>query len=138
MDAQWMWWIAAAVLIGAELMTGTFYLLAIGVALAIGGVAAMVQMSIEAQFLIAAVAGIVLVFVAHRWRHKHGRPPPPVPHDVGQTVHVATWNADGTARVDYRGTQWTAELAHADSPRHQTMVIVGMRGPNLIVDAPKH
>ena len=28
----WIWWVLAAVLVGAELFTGTFYLLAVGVA----------------------------------------------------------------------------------------------------------
>src|SRR6266508_2030627 len=40
MDAQWVWWILAAILIGAELLSGTFYLLAIGVAMALGGMVA--------------------------------------------------------------------------------------------------
>jgi hypothetical protein len=40
MGAFWIWWIAAAALIGAELLTGTFYLLAVGSAAAIGGLAA--------------------------------------------------------------------------------------------------
>ena len=36
----WIWWILAALLIGLELATGTFYLLAVGIAFAFGGVAA--------------------------------------------------------------------------------------------------
>ena len=40
MSAYWIWWALAAVLVGAELVTGTFYLLAVGVAFALGGVAA--------------------------------------------------------------------------------------------------
>jgi membrane protein implicated in regulation of membrane protease activity len=40
MLAHWAWWIAAAVLVGAELVTGTFYLLAVGLAAAAGGIAA--------------------------------------------------------------------------------------------------
>ena len=36
----WTWWILAALLIGLELATGTFYLLAVGIAFALGGVAA--------------------------------------------------------------------------------------------------
>ena len=31
MSAYWMWWIAAAALVAAELLTGTFYLLVVGV-----------------------------------------------------------------------------------------------------------
>jgi len=36
MTDYWTWWILAAVLVGAELVTGTFYLLAVGVAFAVG------------------------------------------------------------------------------------------------------
>lgn len=136
MALYWIWWIAAALLIGAELLTGTFYLLAIGGAVIVGGIVALMGMRIEAQWIIAAVCAFVFTFIAHRWRMKHGRPSAQVPDDVGQTVRVAVWNDDGTARVDYRGTQWTAILASSDTPRSETMVIVGMRGSNLIVGAP--
>src|SRR4029453_15507009 len=68
MSGQWIWWIAAAILIGAELVTGTFYLLAIGVAAAIGGVAAFLGAAEAMQFAIAGVLGVVLTVVAHRWR----------------------------------------------------------------------
>jgi membrane protein implicated in regulation of membrane protease activity len=31
--------------------------------------------------------------------------------DIGERVTVAAWAADGTARVPYRGSMWTARLA---------------------------
>ena len=37
MSIEWIWWIAAAVLIGAELLTVSFYLLAVGLAFVLGG-----------------------------------------------------------------------------------------------------
>ncbi len=133
MQAHWMWWIAAAVLIGAELVTYTFYLMAIGVAVALGGVAAVLGANVETQWAVAAVLGLVLTLFAHRWRMTHARPAMQTPADVGRSVHVRHWNADGTARVDYRGTQWTAILATPQTPRAESMVIVGMRGSNLVV-----
>jgi membrane protein implicated in regulation of membrane protease activity len=133
MDAHWMWWIAAAVLIGAELLTYTFYLLAIGVAVALGGLAAFLGASTEMQWAVAAVLGFVLTLIAHRWRMTHARPGVQTPADVGNSVHVRHWNADGTARVDYRGTQWNAVLETPQTPRADSMVIVGMRGSDLIV-----
>ncbi|HEX7328352.1 MAG TPA: NfeD family protein, partial [Casimicrobiaceae bacterium] len=60
-------------------------------------------------------------------------PPPQAPLDVGQSVRVQGWNEDGTARVNYRGTQWTAELATPDTPRAETMFIVAMKGSVLVV-----
>ena len=40
MSEYWLWWIMAAILVGAELVTGTFYLLALGIAFAFGGIGA--------------------------------------------------------------------------------------------------
>ncbi|MEO8849507.1 MAG: NfeD family protein, partial [Casimicrobiaceae bacterium] len=108
MDAQWSWWIVAAVLIGAELVTNTFYLLAIGIAVALGGTAALFGASVEMQWAVASVLGLAFTFFAHRWRMSHASPGGQIEADVGKSVHVRHWNADGSARVDYRGTQWTA------------------------------
>jgi regulator of protease activity HflC (stomatin/prohibitin superfamily)/membrane protein implicated in regulation of membrane protease activity len=60
MSVEWAWWIVAAVLVGAELLTGTFYLLAIGMAVAFGGVAAFAGASLPMQFAVAGVLGVVL------------------------------------------------------------------------------
>jgi membrane protein implicated in regulation of membrane protease activity len=131
-DAYWGWWIAAALLAGAELVSNTFYLLAIAIAVACGGAAAYFGASTEAQWAVAAVLGLAFTFVAHRVRMRM-RPLPQTSADVGQSVRVRHWNADGSARVDYRGTQWTAELATPETPRRESMVIVGVRGSKLIV-----
>ena len=133
MSEYWIWWIAAALLVGAELLTGTYYLLAVGLALGIGGMAAWLGATAPVQFAIAAVAGVLLTVAAHQWRLRRALPPPQPPLDVGQPVHVQGWNADGTARVAYRGTQWTAELATPETPRAETMFIVAMRGSTLVV-----
>ena len=133
MNALWFWWIAAAVLVGAELMTGTYYLLAVGIALAVGGVAALLGASTPLQFVAAGVAGVALTIAAHRWRLQRALPPQQPPLDVGQAVRVMGWNDDGTARVAYRGSQWTAELATPDTPRAETMFIVATRGSVLVV-----
>ena len=129
----WIWWIAAAILIGAELVTGTFYLLAIGVAAAIGGVAAWLGAAEAMQFAIAGVLGVVLTIVAHRWRLAHATPPAQPSLDFGQAVQVRTWNPDGTARVAYRGADWDADLVTAETPRAETMYIVATRANTLVL-----
>ena len=133
MSALWIWWIAAAVLIGAELLTGTFYLLAVGAAFAIGGAAAMAGLSMEVQLTVAGIAAVLLVWAAHHWRSRKAKPEPQPSLDLGQSVRVQGWNPDGTARVSYRGSQWTAELASPDTPRAETMFIVATRGSVLVV-----
>ncbi len=110
MAMYWIWWVLAALLVGAELMTGTFYLLAVGVAFAVGGVAAFVGAPLPLQLGIAGVLSLAGAAAAHRWRVARALPQPPS-LDVGQSVKVLDWKDDGGARVGYRGTQWDAELA---------------------------
>ena len=129
----WIWWIVAALLIGAELVTGTFYLLAIGVAAGLGGVAALLGANEPTQFAVAGVLGVVLTVLAHRWRLAHAEPPAQPPLDVGQAVRVERWNPDGTARVAYRGSDWDAELAAPDVSRAETMYIVATRANVLVL-----
>ena len=133
MAAYWIWWIIAGGLIVAELVTGTFFLLALGVAFAIGGVAAVLGATFEIQLVIAGLVAIVGIFLAHRWRRRSAAAPQEPAFDIGQTVRVQAWNPDGTARVAYRGTLWQAETPTADTPRGDTMVIVGVRGSTLVI-----
>jgi membrane protein implicated in regulation of membrane protease activity len=133
MHAYWTWWIVAAVLVGIELVVGTFYVLAIGIAVALGGVAAWLGASEPIQFTVAGVLGVVLTVIAHRLRVGRAQPPLPPPLDVGQSVQVRSWNPDGTARVAYRGTEWDAELAAAGTPRAETMYIVATRANTLLL-----
>ncbi len=129
----WGWWIVAAILIGVELVVGTFYLLAIGIAVALGGVAAWLGAEKPMQFAVAGVLGVVLTIAAHRLRLTRVQPPAPAPLDVGQAVRVQRWNADGTARVAYRGSDWDAELATSDTARAETMYIVATRANVLVL-----
>jgi membrane protein implicated in regulation of membrane protease activity len=133
MALHWIWWIAAALAIAAELLTGTFYLVAIGIAIAAGGVAAWAGFALEMQFLIAGALGVVLTLAAHHWRLRRIQAPPQQGLDIGQAVSVREWRADGTARVAYRGTLWDAELARADIARDAPLYIVDTRGSVLVV-----
>lgn len=135
MAAHWVWWILGVMLIGAELVTGTFYLLAPGIAFVLGGLTAWSGAPLALQLLVAAVLSAAGTFAAHRLRGR-GTAAAPLPSlDVGQAVQVQIWHPDGTARVNHRGTQWNAELARPDGARERTMYIVGTRGSTLIVSA---
>jgi membrane protein implicated in regulation of membrane protease activity len=136
MAAHWLWWIVGVALIGAELITGTFYLLAIGIALLFAGLAAWLGADLAIQCLVAALFAVAGCVAAHHWRVRRGEPPPQPPLDVGQSVQVQTWHADGSARVVYRGTHWDATLARPGDPREAIMVIVGMRGSTLLIAPP--
>jgi membrane protein implicated in regulation of membrane protease activity len=129
----WIWWILAAVLIGAELLTGTFYLLAVGVAFVLGGVAAWLGGPLPVQLLIGGVFAVAGTIAAHQWRRLHAMPTQQAGLDVGQEVDVVAWHDNGTARVKYRGTQWDAEIASPGAARAQTMYIVATRGSTLVI-----
>ena len=133
MAAYWLWWIAAALLVGVELISGTFYLLALGIAVAVGGVGAWLGMVTATQFFVAGAAGVVLVFLAHRWRKGHTALARQVSLDVGALVHVDQWHGDGTARVVHRGTTWDAELENPDTPRADSFYVVATRGSVLVL-----
>jgi membrane protein implicated in regulation of membrane protease activity len=133
MAAYIVWWVLAAVLVGIELMTGTFYLLAVGVAFVAGGIAAFAGAALPVQMMIGATLGIIGTLLAHRWRKQQVQMAPQVPLDVGQSVEVLAWKPDGTARVEHRGTQWDAELATAATTRAKVMYIVGTRGSTLLI-----
>ena len=133
MAAYWIWWIIAGGLVVAELVTGTFFLAALGVAFGVGGLAALLGAGFEIQLVVAGAVAIGGIFLAHRWRRRQAPQAQEPAFDIGQTVRVQAWNPDGTARVAYRGTLWQAEAAAADVPHGDTMVIVGVRGSTLVI-----
>lgn len=135
MAAHWVWWILGVVLIGAELVTGTFYLFALGVAFVVCGAFAWLGATLPVQLIAASILSLVGVYGAHQWRLRRGTPPPQPGLDIGQPVVVQSWQPDGSARVTYRGTQWRAELARPDVPRQHTLYIVATRGSTLVLDA---
>ena len=141
MDSNWatVWWIAAGVLIAAELATGTFYLLMLAIGAVAGAVAALFGLSLAVQMLAAAFAGgaAVLAWRQQRSRGRRAAPAsrnPDVNLDIGQSVQVDAWSADGLARVQYRGAAWQARFiggAPAVSGRH---VIRAIEGSCLLLD----
>jgi membrane protein implicated in regulation of membrane protease activity len=133
MSTFWIWWIAGAVLIGAELVTGTFYLLAVGIAAAIGGLAAWLGAGLGWQFVIAGALGVVLTIAAHRWRLSRAAPEPDRGLDIGRAVQVQTWNPDGSARVAYRGSSWNAVLESPAVSRTAPLYISATRGSVLVL-----
>jgi membrane protein implicated in regulation of membrane protease activity len=134
MAAYWIWWIAAAALIAVELLTGTFFLLVIGLAVACGGLAALLGAPIPVQWLIAGVLGVIGTVWLQRWKRGIAANSPSQPAlDIGAQVHVLSWGPDRTARVSYRGSSWDAELAAPDTPKAETMYIAALRGSVLIL-----
>ncbi len=116
------WWIAAGVIVGLELISGTFYLLMLSIGAVAGGLIAFLGGDLDAQMVVAAIVGLLAVGAWHYWRINHPNlgntadsANPDLHLDVGQTLTVIAWGPDARARVQYRGTQWDAEL---HSPAH--------------------
>ena len=111
-SASTWWWIAAGVLVAGELATGTFYVLMLAIGCAVAALAGYAGISFFAQVVAAVVVGGAAVLAWHRKRMNDPRVTVnPAANrdlnlDIGEQVHVDGWNADGTARVPYRGSAW--------------------------------
>ncbi|OYT89503.1 MAG: hypothetical protein CFE46_03580 [Burkholderiales bacterium PBB6] len=111
-----LWWALAGVLVVVELLTGTFYLLMLALGAAAAAVAAHLGLGGTQQVLAFAAVGGGAVAVWHWRRAQSPRSAPAdsnrdVHLDIGERVTVEAWAPDGTARVNYRGSQWSARLA---------------------------
>lgn len=139
-DSTW-WWLLAGTAVAVELLTGTFFLLMLALGLAAAALAAQAGAGLALQLATAAVVGGGAVLAWSRWRRMHPRDPEPAANrdinlDIGETLHIGRWNADGTAHVRYRGADWTAALATpAETPKAGSYRIVAVRGSHLIVQA---
>jgi membrane protein implicated in regulation of membrane protease activity len=127
------WFVLALILVGLEMATGTFYLLVVSIALAIGGAAAYFGLGISAQFALASLAGVAGVILLRRWKDGGTVDKASQSLDAGQPVKVLNWRDDGTARVFYRGTEWDAELESKDSGQEGVFYIKDIRGSVLVL-----
>jgi membrane protein implicated in regulation of membrane protease activity len=136
MQAYVWWFVLGFGLVVAELMTGTFYLLVIAIALACAGVAAFVGAPLAAQLVIAAAIGLggSIWLRKARFGKVHGRGLDPVQNmDIGQVVHIERWAPNRTARAAYRGAQWDVELAPGEAMQAGEFVIRDIQANRLIV-----
>jgi membrane protein implicated in regulation of membrane protease activity len=138
LNAATGWWIAAGVLVAVELTTGSFYLLMLALGAAAGALAAHSGLGSSAQVVVAAVLGGGAVVAWHLKRSRQPNAEPvernrDVSLDIGQSVHVAEWQPDGTARVHYRGAAWSVRLAPGSPPAPGPHVIVAVQGSELSV-----
>ena len=110
--ADWtLWWLLAGAAVAVELLTGTFYLLMLGIGMVAGALAAHAGMARPTQLVFAAIVGVAAMAGWHfvrRRRLADGMPGTNLDFDAGEHVHVDAWTADQTASVRYRGTVWTA------------------------------
>ena len=109
MDSSLAWLVAGIVLIVAELATGTFYLLVLGVAALIAAAVAYAGAGFVMQVMVAGAIAIAGIFwIRARKQALAAQPMPGL--DVGQPVTLDSWvnRDDRLARVKYRDALWDA------------------------------
>lgn len=112
MDISLAWLIAAFILVIAELATGTFYLLVLGVAAFVGAGVAYAGGALVWQSLVAAIVGVAGVVWVQQYR-KRAASSPMQGVDVGQPAAFDSWvnQRAGHARVKYRDALWDAHVS---------------------------
>jgi len=139
MESYIGWFVLGFGLLVAELLTGTFYLMVIAVALGVAGLAALAGASFPLQVVIAAAISLGGSLWLRRTRFgrraKSAGADPVQNMDVGQSLRVEQWSASRTARASYRGADWDVELAPGEPAVAGEFVIREITASRLIVAA---
>jgi membrane protein implicated in regulation of membrane protease activity len=142
MEGYLAWLIVGFALVIIELMTGTFYLLVLGVGAFAGAAVAWFGGTLFAQCATAGVIALIGTYVVHEWhkRQKAAIGAKGIMLDLGQSVVFESWvdQKTGAARVKYRGASWDAVI----EPRQATqpsdvLYITGQSGQTLRVSPVK-
>ena len=139
MELWLLWLIAGFVLVIAELLTGTFYLLVVGVGAFAGSVAAWMGANVIVQAIVGSAVALAGAWFVHHWHEAHRKNDkgPSNLLDRGQPVVLEGWEneAAGIARVKYRGASWDARVAAPDArpAPGSTLYIDAMDGNMLVV-----
>lgn len=139
MSEPTLWWLITGAIVIVELLTGTFYLLMLGLGSVAAALAAHLGAGLTVQLVWASMVG---GGAAVAWNIKRATSrPEPLAHanpnvnlDIGETVQVSSWNTDGTANVQYRGAQWTVVHRTGITPVPGAHRVAEMVGNRLLVD----
>jgi membrane protein implicated in regulation of membrane protease activity len=134
-DISLAWLIAGVALIVTELMTGTFYLLVLGIAALVGsGIGYAGGTHVWQAFAAAAVAVAGVIWV--RQYRKRTVASPMRGLDVGQPAAFESWvnQGAGHARVKYRDALWDAQVSgDAQGESGEILYITSVDGNTLKV-----
>jgi membrane protein implicated in regulation of membrane protease activity len=135
-----IWWLIAGAAIVVELLSGTVYLLLLSAGFAAAALSAHAGAGVTVQLVVAAVVGVGAVLIWHAVRRSSPAQKAALASnddlnlDIGESVFVDEWKADGTATVRYRGAQWTVVPRSGIATsvgEHRVAEVVGSR---LVVD----
>jgi membrane protein implicated in regulation of membrane protease activity len=128
------WLLLGLVLVVVELMTGTFYLLILGLAAGVGSLVAWLGGPFWMQALLASIAAVAGGIMVRR--SKSAATAGSNSMDVGQTVVLESWVSESQrlAKVRYRDASWEAEVLGDDHVEPGTVLYVaGADGNRLEV-----
>jgi membrane protein implicated in regulation of membrane protease activity len=108
-DEDFLWAILGLTLVIVELLTGTFYLLVLGIAAFGAALAAWLGQGFPVQTIVVAVISGFGCYGVHVYRAKNATQQMPSV-DAGQPASFENWIDQGArlARVRYRGASWDA------------------------------
>ena len=129
------WLLIGFGLVIVELLTGTFYLLMLGMAAFAAAVVAYFGQGFEVQVIVAVAAASAGCYGVHVWRAKNSKTQM-VSVDAGQPANFETWvdQGGGLARVHYRGASWEAKIdGEGDLAGGALLYVKGTEGHTLHV-----
>jgi len=111
MDHATLWGVTGLVLVIVELVTGTFYLLMLGIAAFGAALAAWLGFEFSVQTVVAIVVSVVGCWGVHVYKAKN-RAQQMAPLDAGMPASFESWldAAERRAKVRYRGASWEARV----------------------------
>jgi membrane protein implicated in regulation of membrane protease activity len=111
MDHGIIWAVIGLVLVIVELLTGTFYLLMLGLAAFGAAAAAWLGLAFASQSIVAALVAVVGCYAVHAYRAKN-KAQQMAPIDAGMPASFESWVDPKArlARVRYRGASWDARV----------------------------
>jgi membrane protein implicated in regulation of membrane protease activity len=139
MSDSTLWWLLVGAFVALELFTGTFYLLMLSLGMVAAALAAHAGAGTAAQLVSAAVLGSVAVMALY-WKKKRQPSDPSVRSlrsvnlDVGEIIQVQEWLPDGSARVQYRGAQWTVVQRPGNETSTGAYRVTELVGNRLVVE----
>ena len=135
MDNPTLWLIVAGVLVMAELLTGTFYLLMLSLGATAAALMAYADGTLTWQIVTAAIVGGGAAVLWHLKKPLNNDAQDSNVHlDIGETVTVDAWDAQGHTQVKHRGAQWAAVCAANATPELGLHRIREMQGNRLVLE----
>lgn len=128
-----LWLIGGFVILGAEMLVGTIYLLTLSLAAFISAIFAYLDYSLTAQFYAAGITtcigAVATFFLRAKLKGRHEKDS----LDEGNTVQVQKINPDGSATVNYRGAKWTAVSETSETLTPDFYEIARIDGSRLVL-----